>query len=143
MPDIRSIRTALASSLDTLVDDNGDLVTTSAWMQANPPLPSIEVTGLERIGYDDSYQRGADSMTFLVQGFASAAENITGQRTLARWCDTGSTVSVKHLIEADTTLGGVVDHVRVIEYTGDKKFPHPSLVEVVGGEWRVEVDVSQ
>lgn len=137
MTEIADIREALASALDTI--ENCQV---SAWMVRNPVVPSLMVVGVESIEWDAAFARGADTLTMTVQGLASQAESTAGQQQLSAWCAPSGVASVKAAIEADTTLGGIVDHARVTRYTGDKVFRHDSLSEVVGGEWLIEIDLS-
>jgi hypothetical protein len=64
--------------------------------------------------YDSSISRGSDDLVFTIQVFTSKASD-RGQDALYEYCDGSGARSIKAAIEADNTLGDVVDFAEVTE----------------------------
>jgi hypothetical protein len=63
--------------------------------------------------YDSTMGRGSDDMVFEVRLAVSRADDRTAQELLDQYLAGAGAKSVKAAIEADKTLGGVVDFARV------------------------------
>jgi len=79
----------------------------------SPALPCA-VIRLERVTYDQAFQRGLTEYGFIVQTVVTRATVQRAQRKLDLFIDTGAR-SVKTAIESDPTLGGAAFDVRVEE----------------------------
>jgi hypothetical protein len=77
------------------------------------PRPPVALVLPDRIEYDLNANRGADTYIFTVQVIVTRANDREAQITLDKF--TVGTDSLKHAIEIDRTLGGVVDTCRVTE----------------------------
>lgn len=66
------------------------------------------------IAYDSTFARGSDDMTFVVTLYVSAADFDRAQRELDDYLAGSGAKSVKAVIEADQTLGGVANFARVV-----------------------------
>lgn len=133
MTALADIREGLASNLDAL---QGFQV--SAYMLAQPTLPSIEVQPAQ-IQYDLAFQRGWDNWTLIVRVMVGSALDKGAQRHLDRMMASSGSESVKAAIEADTTLGGMVDDLQVTECTGARLMSREGGPMMLGAEWTVEV----
>lgn len=126
----------MADALRTIPDVE---VNPYAAVQPNPP--GIQIIPPACL-YDYSMGamiQGLNEWTFIVQGFVALNSDIGAQRTLDLLCNPSGVSSVKAALEADTTLGGTVEKLRVTEHSPGRQ------VEPVAGnplllvEWRVLV----
>lgn len=115
MKDIGAIREALADALEPLPFQ------VSPWMLGDPSPPAAHVIPGPAV-YDEAMHRGHDEMTFLVQAFVALSTDTAPQMLLDPLLDGEGAGSVKYLLETDTTLGGLVDDLRVTERTGYQQF---------------------
>lgn len=101
------IRTALASAVSSISG-----LRTSAYIpdNVNPPLAVVMP---ERIEYDLNARRGADSYTFSIMIIVSRSDERVAQRELDAYLIGDR--AIKAAVEADRTLGGVVNTCRVTE----------------------------
>lgn len=139
MADIAAIRSALATRLSTLLGNAGQ---SSAYWQANPSPPTLQVVGVGPVDYDSAFGRGGDVLSVTIEGLAGSTADQAAQEQIDNWCDTTGSTSVKAAIETErpsaVTLGGLVSSCRVTGHT------RPVLVDVVtqGGAayqtWSVE-----
>lgn len=135
MASLAAIRDGLATRLATI---SGLEAFDTAPGQVNPP--AAVVGGPERIEYDLTYGRGADTYLISVMVYASRADQSSGQELLDGYLAGAGATSIKAAIEADPTLGGAADTARVTmarNYGGydlaDIKYLGVELlVEVVG-----------
>lgn len=79
----------------------------------SPALPCASLR-LERVTYDQAFQRGLTEYGFVLQTVVTRATVQRAQRKLDQFIDTGAR-SVKTAIESDQTLGGAAFDVRVEE----------------------------
>lgn len=140
MTSLTDIRAALATSLEAI----GDPWSVSSHMLANVPAPCIQVTGPDLVAYDAAGSRGQDVWTILVMAFAGIANDIASQDTLDQLLTSSGPTSVKAAIEADCTLGGIVQDLRVTKMSGYQLL-RPELIQAgqpqlyLGCTWDVEV----
>lgn len=125
----------MATALATVGTD----VQVSAYLLAQPDPPTLQV--LPRAAdYDQTFTAaGFDQRDFAVQGFVALLGDQAMQGLLdALMAPTGSR-SVKTALEADKTLGGIVQTLRVTSDTGYTMQLHPSGAWFLVNEWTVEV----
>lgn len=137
MGKMADLREALAATLASLPG-----VQESAYVLANstPPCAHVEPAPID---YDLAMQRGLDDWMFIVSVYVGMSTDIGAQKTLDEFIDPTGSLSVKTLIEADRTLGGVCDTLQVTGCSGYKTYVSPrSSNMVLGAEWTVKVLVS-
>jgi hypothetical protein len=80
-----------------------------------PPLvtPPMAVVNPSNIEYDLNARRGLTRFTFTVTMFVVKADDRAAQKRIDPFVATSGVQSVKAALEADRTLGGVVDTLRV------------------------------
>ena len=105
--DIGSVRSAMATKLAGL--DAG----VNEYASVNPTAPGVQILppGVE---YDRAMHRGLDEWTFTIQAFVSFSEEISAQQNLDAMCNPSGSQSIKALLEADPTLNGTVQNLRVM-----------------------------
>jgi hypothetical protein len=108
-------------------------------MLVAPPDLTLQVMGPDRIDWDQTAGRGLDIWTMIVQGLSGSLESQASQTNLDAWLAPAGTGSVKAAIEADRTLGGIVDDCWVRQSSGYKVYTMPSKGHMLGAEWLVEV----
>jgi hypothetical protein len=137
--DIKAIREGLAAALQPLVTD-GTLTTASPYALTNPMTPCAMVM-VGPTKFDEGVE--TDTLTFTVAVLTGMASEQAAQEAmdalLGRAAD-----SVKALIEADTTLGGVCDEARVTEASAQRPYAldtasGTATAPYLGCEWTVEV----
>lgn len=101
-------------------------------------LPSIQVLGPAGIEYDKAMGRGHDDYEITVQAIVALTTDRGAQELLDRMLDPSGAASVKTAIEADRTLGGVVDHTWVVSATGYRQYS-TTQGEALGCEFTVAV----
>jgi hypothetical protein len=109
----------------------------SAYALANPTPPGMHIFPGE-IQYDAAMRRGHDDITFTVQAFVAYAADIGAQKNLDVLLAPSGEKSVKAALEADLTLGGLVDDLTVTESTGYRLADRSSGPLLTVG-WTVEV----
>ena len=81
--------------------------------QPDDPRPPVAFVMLDRIEYDLNANRGADTSFYIITVIVGRANDRAAQKNLDQYLI--GTDSVKTAIEADRTLGGVVNTCRVTE----------------------------
>ncbi len=114
-------------------------VQTSAYMLDQPVTPTLQVMGPDETTYDLAMQRGLDMWRIVIQGYQGSPADIGAQVALDEWLAPSGTNSVKAVINADHTLGGLVQSARVASSTGYRIYDLPNLGRTLGAEWVVEV----
>lgn len=133
-PTIAELRAGLATNLGTIAD-----VQVSAYMLSSPTPPAAHVFP-EEVTYDKAMQRGLDLYTFTVQMFVGLVSDIGAQKKLDTFLAPTGATSVKAAIEADRTLGGKCDDLRVTTATGYKVYQLAGQTgAVLGAEWSVTI----
>lgn len=110
-------------------------------MLANPTPPTLQVFPAE-VEYDASMARGFDRWTLTVQAYVGSQTDKGAQLKLDTLLAPSGASSVKARVEADRTLGGVVDDCRVVGCSGYRVYVHPNGTAVLGAEWTVELYAS-
>ena len=112
MPTVSELRDGLAANLAAIRG-----LRTSALVpdQVNPP---IAVVTLDSITFDESYQRGLDQYRFTVVVVVGRVAERSAQNNLDAYLAPSGSTSIKAAIEADRTLGGKAQTLRVTEAQG-------------------------
>jgi len=107
MQDVSTIRQALADKMANVYG-----LRTSAHVP-DAPRPPQAVVMPDRISYDLNANRGADTLYFTITVLVGRADDRSSQGNLDKYLRGRD--SVKAALEADRTLGGIVDTCRVTE----------------------------
>jgi hypothetical protein len=107
MGKISDIRAALQTAIATVPGLQAEKYVRDV---ANVPVAMVGGPDTE---YDKTFGRGHDDHTIPIMVFASRASDVDGQDQLDSYLDPFGASSIKAAIEADSTLGGVVDDLRV------------------------------
>ena len=127
-----NIRTAIASALATGLP----AWSVSQYWRAKPEPPQIDMM-LGPINYDLAMQGGNEDISFVIRATVQQAED-GNQGSLDALVDWTSSSSLKGVLEADRTLGGVVSSLRVSDVTEMKLFPTEGGF-MPGVEFNVEI----
>jgi hypothetical protein len=100
--------------------------------------PAAIVGGPERIQWDLTFRRASDRYTIPVRIYVGRASERTAQDKLDGYLAGEGSGSIKEAIEADPTLGGAVETVRVTEARGYGIYPIGG-VDYLGVEFLVDV----
>lgn len=138
MATMAELRAALATSIEPLSN-----VQVSPYMLANPTPPAADVEPAP-IDYDLAMKRGLDKWTFIVRVYVGLSGDIAAQKKLDAYIEPTGATSIKTLVEADRTLGGLCDSVQVIKCSGYRTFEraHGASPLLLGAEWTVVVHAS-
>lgn len=132
-PTVAQLREGLAANLDAIED-----VQASAYMLSNPTPPTIEVVP-DEVDYDAAMGRGDDTWRFVIRAYVGVASDKGAQLLLDELLAPSGTRSVKTVLEADETLGGVAEDLHVQTATGYRIYQRAGGPELLGCEWTVEV----
>lgn len=135
-PGLDQLREALADALADIPDTQ-----ISAYRLSNFQTPLLQVAWPDEIDYHQTMRDGTDGWTVIVMAFAGAMSDIGSQKILDQYIPATGAKSVKAALEADITLGGLVDDVTVVSCTGYREYTVNQLA-VLGCEWRVEIVAS-
>jgi hypothetical protein len=133
MATLREIRLGLADALKPI----GGLQTTG-YMLSNPTPPAAEITpaGVE---YHGAMSAGLTRWSFIVRGFVAFASDLGAQERLDRWFEPTGAESFIEALEADPSLGGLVEDVTVRGVSNYGLFLREGAGPMLGAEWAVEV----
>lgn len=134
MADLGTVRQAIATALANVGTD----VQVSAYLLPQPSPPTLQVLPGEQ-QYDRAMHRGLDIRTFTIQGFVAYNESTETQKRLDELMAPTGARSVKTVLEADPTLGGVVSAIHVTSDSGYSMQLHPSGTWMLLCEWTAEV----
>lgn len=138
---LKGIRAGLAKNLQTIPAPRQ----ISPYMLANPTPPTLQVMGPEEVVYHFTSASGLHSLAssrwrLVVQGFAAASYGDEGaQRLIDDWLDDDGPSSVRAALEAEPTLGGLVDDVTVVDSRGYLMYVIEGRGAVLGADWVVDV----
>lgn len=122
------------ASLAAVLEQDG--VQTSAYVLAQPTPPGIQILPPAPV-YDFSV--GHHDWTFTVQAFVALNSDIGAQIMLDEMCATTGARSVKALLEADRTLGGLVDSLTVRDQTMARQVEQPPGNPMLLVEWHLTI----
>lgn len=108
------------------------------YMLANSTPPTAHVMRGE-IQYDQAMAGGLHRWVMRVQAFVALTSDMGAQMLLERFLSADGDYSVKAAIEADPTLGGVIQDLHVLSANGEQFYVRDSASQVLGSEWQVEV----
>jgi hypothetical protein len=131
-----AIREALADALSVIPG-----VQVSPYVLAQPTPPGIQIPP-PGATYHTTMRAGGDGINeweFIIQGFVSLNSDVGAQRVLDELCATSGPKSVSALLEADLTLGGVVETLIVTSQTGGRQVEQPPGNPMLLVEWHVTV----
>lgn len=140
MASITDIRAALADAIGALGN-----IQASPYILANPTPPSAFVYPCGEAGdieYDQAMHRGFDIVPFTVEVYTGSPHDIAAQVNLDEYLEPSGGRSIKAALEADKTLGGIVDDLRVTRCRGYRAvvMPHRGQVDpILAGTWLVDV----
>lgn len=110
----------------------------SGYLLGTPTPPTVQVLPRAK-DYDRAFKNGVDKRTFIVQGFVPVNEDVETQKLLDELMAPIGGKSVKALLEADKTLGGVIGGLQVTSDSGYSMQQHPAGFTTLLCEWTVDV----
>lgn len=131
-----TIRTALADALSASPLFAATAMQVSPYLLSNPTPPYAQITEGE-IDYDLAMAGGMDELGFIVIVGVGYTTDIGSEVALASFRDPNQ--GVKAAIEADVTLGGVIDTCRVEKASEPKLYGQQTGPAVLGCEFTVAV----
>jgi hypothetical protein len=135
MADIATIREGLARNLSTIRD-----IQVSAYMLAAPTPPCLHIFPAT-IEYDRGMHRGLDIVSFTVEAFVAFGLDQGGQMRLDQLLAPDGIFSVKAAIEADKTLGSMVQDTWVQRMSTYRVVLLPDQNDhVLSADWLVNVN---
>jgi len=127
------VRQALAAALRVIPGLNAQ-----PYLLGNLMPPTAVVTR-GPIAYDQAFQGGVHTWTFIVRAFVASVTDIGAQTLLDEFLSAEGERSVKAAIEADTSLGGIVSDLHVTGASGEQEFVREGGGPLLFSEWTVEV----
>jgi len=134
MATISAIRAAIAEKLETI-----DGLNTYRNVPGSMAIPAAVVFGPE-INYDTAVR--SDEYRFSIVFYVSRTSESDGQDRLDDYLEPAGVLSTKAAVEADVTLGGLVDSVYV-ESVGDYGPQEANGILYIGASQRVRVMVTR
>ncbi len=129
--DIAAVKAAAAAAVEAHVEG----LRCFAFVPDAISPPAFFVAEVE-VEYDTTFGRGMDTVYLTCRLLVSHATDRTGQEQLDGYLRGAGPLSVKQALEADPSLGGVCDAVRVQRASGYGLYEH-SNSQYYGAEWRV------
>jgi hypothetical protein len=113
------------------------------YLNGNPTPPSIDIYPGTPFQTGSGFGDDDQELFFTVRARTTFADSVAGQQGLYRLLDPSGPESVQHHLEADQTLGGIVQTLAVVEegVTGFTEYVEDTQTggRLVGCEWRVRV----
>jgi hypothetical protein len=129
---VQDIREGISARLDTI-----------AGLRAHALMPAVinspaAVVSRRSTAFDSTMGGESDDLTFAVTVFIEWTDERTAQLKLDSYLGASGATSIKASVEADPTLGGVVDYTRVatverdriVEWAGSKYLAADLVIEV-------------
>lgn len=134
------IRGALITALSTLDINHDEGYPGSS---ITPPWFEVSIPDGGYI-YDATMGRGTDTLTLILRGIVQVGDTVEAQQNMDSWLDPTGSTSVKALIEADRTLGGLVDDLRVTSVRGHLRLSSEDApnAQYLCSEWTLDVILS-
>lgn len=136
MADVGAIREGIAANLGAIKD-----LQVSAWPLSNPLPPTAQVLA-GRTEFDKAFGRGLDQLVFRVQVLVAALADIGSAVNLDAYLAGSGPRSIKAAVEADKTLGGACQSLRVTEIGDERLFTFGDRPPFLGAEWLVEIQAT-
>lgn len=137
MADVQAIRVALAGKIASIPG-----IQAEPYLLSNPTLPSAMVYCGET-SFDRSFGRGLDELNLVVRVIVAFASDIGTQVNLDEFRAGSGARSFKAVLEADKTLGGVVQTLRVTGVSPDTVYGGlQGQVLGIGCEFQIVVTAS-
>ncbi|MDP8930466.1 MAG: hypothetical protein M3O70_18335 [Actinomycetota bacterium] len=133
MADLAAIREGLRARLDTVPD-----LQASAYLLAKPTPPTAMVGGPDTIGFLEEFG-GTPTWTLPIILYTGLAHDVAAQKRLDTYLAPFGPTSVRAAVEADPTLGGIVDSLAVTGMTGYRTYIMEANVLYLGAELTVEI----
>jgi hypothetical protein len=131
---LAEIRAGLETALAAIPDVN-----TSAYMNDSPNDLTLQVMGPENVDYLLA-MRGLNRFTMIVQAFSGSPDQQAAQENLDAWIAPTGANSVKAAIEADISLGGVVEAATVTRSSGYRVYDFPNQGgRMLGTEFFIDI----
>lgn len=137
---IAQIRAGLAEALAAVQDGNGS-PEIYAYAKDGPTTPCVRVLRPEEITYDIAMQGGGDSYIFIIQALVGLIDDQSAQENLDAMLSRDGPQSIKTAVETDSSLGGVIDDLRVTRSTGYETYSVGGA-DVLGAMFTVQVETS-
>lgn len=118
--DPKLIRAALATALAGVTGFDGKLVQSTGYAPDAIDPPWVYPAGA--VGTYDETQDGAAGVVWTIRILTSRVEDQAGQEALDAFLSDSGPSSTKAALEADPTLGGLVDDLAVQGYEGYRMF---------------------
>jgi hypothetical protein len=109
MASISELRAGIKTNLATI---SGLRVSDFQPDNINPPVAIVFPQG---VNYDDTFQRGMQTYTFVVQVVVGRQSERSGQNSIDAYCSSTGASSIKLAIESNKTLGGKAFDTRVTD----------------------------
>jgi hypothetical protein len=116
--DVDQVFAGLATAAETIADLNAEAYCPDA---ISPPAifpAEVEIT------YDKTFKRGFDAFQVTLRLLVSHADDRAGQKQLKDYLAGSGALSVKQALEADQSLGGACDGLRVQAARGYGLYEH-------------------
>jgi hypothetical protein len=113
------VLTALAESLSEI-----EGLQESPYVLSHPTPPCAEVIG-GQVDYDQTFGRGHDDWNATIRVTVGDVSDVGAQKLLRQFRDPAGAVSIKRAIEADRSLGGLVQGLRVTGVSPMRQFRRP------------------
>lgn len=133
MTSLQAILDGIAARLRTLP---GLRVVAYVPDQIAPPTAIVQLP--RSIDFDLTYGRGADSYRIPVLLLVAKVSDRASSSNLAAYLAADGATSVKAAVEADSTLGGIVDDCHVAQATGIGSYTFGGI-DYLGAEFTLEV----
>src|SRR6266487_2233207 len=130
---IGDIRVALADALKPAFDGQA-----FPYQLSNPTPPCAQVTR-GPITYDQAMGGGLHRPTFTVVAYVSLLTDQGAQMLLDQYLEPSGATSIKQALEADTSLGGLVQTLHVTDASGEQVYNREQGGQVLASTWTVEV----
>ena len=131
--DIAAVRQAVADALAVIPGLNA-----TAYQMSSPELPTAHVSR-GPFTYDQALQGGVHNLTLTITAYVALLSAQGAQALLDRYLAADGTYSIKQAIEADTSLGGLVQDLHVTGATGETSYAREQGGPVLGSDWTVQV----
>lgn len=116
--DIRAALALTIADISGLSTDDGGIRASAYVLDAvNPPIVMFTPGDMD---YDGTFGHGEDTRPYTGIVIVGRVEVVSAQTLLDELRETSGTTSLKAAIEADRTLGGLVDGVQVTGFSGPR-----------------------